>query len=385
MSDTGFIDIMPWRLSNLEATVRAYTQTGAPLVRITPGGYYGPANPTDDPGLFLFAPPLARLLGLSAAGAKDALLALIVLVALIAGALGLWRSLTTTAGRVIGLIGAVGLALVCLELGDVYLTGGAAALAVLPWLYRSTLGDTAKRLMWLAAPLGLVAALSNLMRSHAGTTVAIAFVVALVATPKLTIKERLVPLALMLTGLAVVAGMFSVATGQRDAFLRTVPADPQRVEVGHPLWHTIYIGLGYIPNRYGLAYDDNVALDRVAKVAPGEPMGSPRYEEVLRTDVMRLASSDPLFILRVEASKILRLLLYLVAFANIGLVGMLWARPGRAVWMPLVAALAFSALAPIISVPRPDYSAGFIGVAVIIGLVGIDLALAKRRRLRESA
>ena len=36
----------------------------------------------------------------------------------------------------------------------------------------------------------------------------------------------------------------------------------------HPMWHSIYIGLGYLPNDLGLRYRDDVATAKVRELAP---------------------------------------------------------------------------------------------------------------------
>jgi hypothetical protein len=92
---------------------------------------------------------------------------------------------------------------------------------------------------------------------------------------------------------------------------------------------------------------------------------------------LRAVRPGPGSIVRVEAAKKQRLVISLGALPNLGLIGMVWAQPMLTVCLPVVAALAFSALCSYVSVPRPHYSAGFTGVSLDIGLVGIDMALAK--------
>ncbi|HEY6010381.1 MAG TPA: hypothetical protein VIX18_02840, partial [Nitrospirota bacterium] len=36
----------------------------------------------------------------------------------------------------------------------------------------------------------------------------------------------------------------------------------------HPFWHNAYIGLGYLPNRYGIVWNDSISIREVAKEHP---------------------------------------------------------------------------------------------------------------------
>jgi hypothetical protein len=48
----------------------------------------------------------------------------------------------------------------------------------------------------------------------------------------------------------------------RDAFLKAHQPNYHPVLRQHPFWHTVYIGLGYLSNDYGLAYKDIVAAKK---------------------------------------------------------------------------------------------------------------------------
>lgn len=372
MPDTGLIDIMPWRLSNLEATVRAFLQTGVPLVRVGPTGLYSPANPTDDPGLFLFVPWIAKLFGVDAVAGKDALLIGIVVVAFLTGAAGILWGFRTRAGKIVGVLGLAALAAVTLKVGDVYTVSSAVLMGLVPWVIGVTRNPSQRALLWLGAAGGLAAGWANLMRSQAGTAAVLVTVLAIALLRDVPWKRRFASLALVATGLLVVAVSLAAVEARRDAYLETVPRDPAPAAVGHPFWHTVYIGLGYVPNAYGLAYDDRIAEAKVESIAPGEAIGSKRYERILRDEVLALVKSDPSFIARVEVAKAARIAIFLLAFANIGLLAWVLARPPAVEWLPVTAALAYTALPGFVAIPRPDYLLGFIAMSVLIGILGID-------------
>lgn len=384
MTASGFIDIMPWRLANLEATVKAYLATGAPLVRVTETGLYAAANPTDDPGIFLGVPVIARVTGLSTAASKDVFIVGILLVAL---ALGIWGAIAgarTRAGKFVCVAGLTLLAVVAGEVGDVYSISAAILMGGVPWLMFGLRRPGARALMTMAPLFGVACAAANLVRGQSGTALALMFAAGLLLKRDVTWRQRMIGLGLAAGGLALIGVLFGTVVAHRDAFLATAPKDPTPQALGHPFWHTVYIGLGFVENPYGLRYDDTVATAFVAQSLPDEPLGSPRYEDVLRQEVFRIAATDPGFIFRVEAAKALRVLLYFLAFANIGILAWTRVRVAPAIWASLVLGLLFTALPAFVAIPRPDYLLGFIAMATLTSLVGIDEALAGLPKMSET-
>jgi hypothetical protein len=64
----------------------------------------------------------------------------------------------------------------------------------------------------------------------------------------------------------------------RDALFEMEPA--QHV-ITHNFSHTLYIGLGAVPNALGISYDDDVARESVERIAPDVVYCSPEYYRVL--------------------------------------------------------------------------------------------------------
>src|SRR5439155_7593764 len=66
----------------------------------------------------------------------------------------------------------------------------------------------------------------------------------------------------------------------------------------HPFWHNAYIGLGYLPNRYGIEWNDQVSTDAVERDRPGAGYLTKEYEAALRHRYAQLTRDDPGFVLR---------------------------------------------------------------------------------------
>lgn len=68
---------------------------------------------------------------------------------------------------------------------------------------------------------------------------------------------------------------------------------------GHVFWHTLYIGLGWQPNPYGIAYLDESARAIAGAVA----YNSAEYEAAVRDAFLRLLAADPVFVVRTFVAK----------------------------------------------------------------------------------
>jgi hypothetical protein len=152
----------------------------------------------------------------------------------------------------------------------------------------------------------------------------------------------------------------------------------------HPLWHSLYIGLGYTANRYGIHYADEYAHAAAEEADPGVAYFSEAYAGVLHKQVDALVEHDPGFVARAEAQKavvelsnvsryILLLALLLPAALTAGDVARL--RPRElALFAP---ALALSAIPAILAIPIREYEEGLLASVGTIGLLAIGSVAAR--------
>jgi hypothetical protein len=123
----------------------------------------------------------------------------------------------------------------------------------------------------------------------------------------------------------------------------------------HLLWHTIYIGLGWYPNPYGIEYRDESGM-----AATKATYASPEYEAALKAETTRIALADPGFVLGTEARKAIEAIRVEWPWILIGCLAV-WRR--RSLAVPF--ALAFAPM--VLAVPIPDYAGGL----VAFGLAGL--------------
>jgi hypothetical protein len=146
----------------------------------------------------------------------------------------------------------------------------------------------------------------------------------------------------------------------------------------HPLFHTAYIGLGYLHNDFGIRFKDGVASARVQSEDPGTVYMSHRYETIIRRAYFSFLEAHPLEALRQYAAKAV------VAVADTGpylllvlltMPAMLLLDPGRGVRRLLtlltLPALLVGYLQPMVAIPGSGYDAELFGVLGVLGILGI--------------
>ena len=157
-----------------------------------------------------------------------------------------------------------------------WIGGGIVALALVT-LVRESIG-----LMGFALSLGAIAA------------------TALRAPRTLRALPRLALILVLATG-ALLAPKW--ATMARDAALPMAPAE--RLQT-HGLSHTLYLGLGFVENKWGIRYDDDYGEDLANKA--GIVFCSPEYFRMMWKLYLARIAEDPVEVARIYWEKAVRLL-----------------------------------------------------------------------------
>lgn len=298
------------RLQDLENVLVAHQHGFGPLVGMrSPGNFY-PAGITDDPGGYLVTPWISDLLHTTNVGTIVRALFLVLFCAMVA--LYPYTIRRMSGSRIAAALSPV-FVLLCFRFltDDSFYWIPAVTVAVcLPWLLTFARERT--------APLGplvviaAVAGVTEIFRADTGLGLVIGCIALTMLTPA-TWRRRAGGAALIaLAYIGLSSGVLSLAFQVRGERMQGYPlhtngeagvtswSDPS----GHPFWHTVYIGLGVVPNRYGITYSDSVAAAYVRSVDPSAPYVGPRYEAILRSRVLHLLTSDPGFILRAERQKL---------------------------------------------------------------------------------
>lgn len=152
----------------------------------------------------------------------------------------------------------------------------------------------------------LLAAFANTIRFQAGLPILLAAVVVVLLNVRRRRSQGVLVLALIAL-FALANQVPALAAKYRDAVVGTPYGEIYRPE-GRTLWHSAYIALGYLPNEYGIRFDDAVAFDAVERTKAGVPYQSRDYDEILRGLFLDLVRRDPGFIVSNVAAKSIAIL-----------------------------------------------------------------------------
>ena len=369
------ISLMPYRHLALQYAVAGYLRSKVPLVAFD-GTKYLQAGFSDDPGIYYFIPRLAIWSGLPLKSAIDLFFGGILAISFLAGIIGFLIILNRWPLKLWSVFALCMLLWFAYRKGDVYVALSAPAVAIVPWLLyllrKNAAGAGTAAFLF---GVGLLAGFANQIRSYAATSLLI-FIVILVAFQwKTSHARKLILLAILAAGMLLPAAYFRHLIAQRDAYLAVAQPGYTSSVDQHPIWHTVYTGLGFTKNPYVAGYRDEVAAEAVYSISPSTAYLSPEYERILRDESLRIARQHPLFILVTLIAKLRIVLFLLLSWCNAGLLAAVFYPKGRAMESAFWGALVFSSLFGIVAIPQVQYLVGFIAFATLYGIVSLDYAL----------
>jgi hypothetical protein len=378
--------LQPSRAKDLRASLTVLEHGGPALLGYRSGSHLPyPIGYSDDQGIYVIVPVLSDWLG-----ASDPIAVLRWLwvaawaVALLFSAIvsrSLFRSSWAT--RL-----APPMLLVCalsFGFGDLYWVSAWVIVTLLPllvWLAR----DRPRHLWAALVMIALIAGVATTIRSAAGLPVVLsAAAVAITAAGK---RWPIRAGVLLVLAAAYLAPAWLALPAIREHRDHLVGVDLSAQEpTSHPLWHTVYIGLGYTSNRYDIHYLDGYAAAAAQQADPGVRYLSPAYASVLHRQVSALVDHDPGFVAKAEGEKALVVLShsgrYLLLLALL-LPGALAARARSRLrpfeLMLFLPALAIGALPAILAAPFRDYELTLLAPLGTLGLLTIGSAAARGQR-----
>lgn len=381
------------RADGFNASAEVLDDGGPPLAgeggertRDNPRGYFA-IGAGDDQGAYLYVPLVQHVFGIEEplTAVRALFLALffitIALYPLIFHAL--FRSLPAALAAPL----ALAVFLTGLPVTDIYWVPTWAATTLLPLLF---LVDRRTPLRAVPMMMGLMVAASfaSSIRSNAGLGVALAAAIVFFTRPW-TWRRRGLAVALLVVAYLTVTPLGLAAVREyRDSRLDqnlTAMSDNS----AHPVWHSIYIGLGYLPNDYKIKYLDEVAFATAKTVDPDIEFLSDEYEELLRNRWVDIATDNPGFVTGLSVQKVVvavrhsgvYLLAILLVLPFALLLGPERQRMRRYLILTLpTALLAFSA--PIVTVPFRPYELGFYGTAALVAILCLAWLMTALERAR---
>jgi hypothetical protein len=378
------ISIMRTRYWDLRYTLAGIEQTGEPLVAVN-GKILGPSGGLDDVGSYYLIPKLSQLFGLPLFRAIDLFYDILLFLGFLTGAIGFLILYATPLARTMALGGLLVLTALAHHVGDVYIFCFLTAVVVTPWMLALMRG----RGSWLPVFLVMLGALietADAVRVHSGTAAFLFSSVLLLFLVPAHRGRKLVLFLCLIGGMLVPKLFFAREVARRDAFLGTHCPAYGPLSARHPMWHSVFIGFGYLQNDYGISWSDSNAYETVQSIAPGTTFGSVRYERVLRGEVLQLLRRHPWFVFLNLASKLGVVLAMVALGVNIGALATIIAPKPWAVELSFLVAISFSSLFALLTIPALPYMLGLISFAVLYGIVSVGFYLESplEERIRDA-
>jgi hypothetical protein len=369
--------IMSSRAIDLRDALTVLKQ-GGPLLLGRHGstGSYYPVGSTDDEGIYVYIPLLSNMFGVSSPTSmlRDVYVVLYGLLAAVYPVIfyRLTRSLSAA------LLAPLMMLVYVLSMGfdDIYWIPAWGMFALLPVVF--LLARDWPRLGFLGL-LGIALAASWLSSIRGDSGLGVAIAASIVLLMRRWRWWKLVPaLALLaVTYLSINAFVLNAIRIHRDRWIAN-KALIRNQPTMHPLWHPAYLGLGYLPNNYGIYFSDSVAAARVQREAPGTAYLSSRYESVLRKAYFNIVREHPTEVVKQYAGKAIVTIAdttrYLFAVL-LTVPAMLLLGPERRIrrrWLLLaIPALIVSFLPTMVAIPSQGYEEGLYAALGVIGILGM--------------
>ena len=369
------------RESTLVAAYKVYQKFKIPLVVELQNGLFSPAVSTDDLGIFFYTPPLANFFNLEPVYTAHLLIKVLAVLFIVVTAIGFFPLAENWKKRFLILFFLSLFLIKLLGLADVYI---AYAFVFLPIsLFLS--GLKKKNLLYFNISMfftGFVFVFSHHLRKYSFLPALILVSFYLLFDVFLSKKQKTIGLMLCLLGGSIPFSYFSYSLSQRVLFLRQ-QGQIHDLDPGYGLWHGVYMGFGFIKNKYNIIYSDGCGLEHAKEIDPTvRAAGKPKCEMILRRLIFDLFKKDRHFVLITFFAKFgVACMFFLIWFGWIGLFfSYLYPKP----WYEEVAfflAIIVGMLPGILTRPHFQYLLGGITCTVLYTVYSILSAWDKQKKI----
>lgn len=374
------MEIMQYRYNALREIMAGYEKTSQSLV-----GYKGDelinAHYGDDVGIYYFIPKIAVTFDLSLDRSIDFFYISILLFSLVLSIIGFYKVLKSPLGLIAVLIGLPAISFISYKTGDVYIVQMAVTISIFP-LFLYLLNKNRINIPFVIFLLfsGICIGIGHYIRTNSGTPVLIFMIISMLGCLNYNLKKRIALVLVLIVGILLPVLFFNSKLSERDDYLAKHTGMCDQSPRQHIFWHSAYIGLGFLNNDFGLKYKDEVAAEKAYSLAPNAKYLSKEYEDALRGEVIRFVKEHPFFTAATIAGKAGIIAMFLVVFANFGLLASFIYPKPRHIELAFWSALGFSSLYGIIAIPIHNYLLGFIALAFVYGVISIDYAMESRNK-----
>jgi hypothetical protein len=361
--------LMPSRWVQIVEAARGKRCVGTVTVAFN-GHEFLQTGRTDDAGIAELIPTLSSWTGLSLAQAFDLTVIAVIFLGLGIGYAGFWRMFPDAQLRLAGAGVFLLLGIAEITVANVYVFQSSPLIAGIPWVLYFAWHNRTLALNVSAALFMFCCACSSMVRI--GTSLCCFVFLAILFLVRGPLRAALLSMVFVCAACLPVYLVNHSLIAHRNAILASL-GTPMTAENGHTVWHSIYIGLSFIPNTDVPAYRDEVAADRVRAIDPTVEFTSQPYEAILRQEVLNLVKRRPMLILGnlVAKSTIVILLAAILLLPTKGS----FSFNRQCLWIDaaFIAVMAVSSMNAILVIPRRTYLLTFFCVTSLYSVVKYSL------------
>lgn len=358
--------IMPGRYENIEYAIQGIDSSHTYLVGVQ-NGNFAPVVTSDDTGIFIFAQFFHNLFNFN----TNQIIYLFYFLSFFIGfslfSYGLYRFFPQKKTRVLGLILISLFTMISFYVRDVYIASFLATALVPISLYALLKQKNIFSTLSLGVILGTAITFINYFRIYSATGLLIFIIAFALLLWKTKWKNR----ALFITGLFIGSFLlntsFNHLVNKRDIFLKENNIKHNN-STQHHIWHSLYIGFGYIGNAQIPQYLDEVAGEKVKTISPSTIYCSQEYFDILKKETISFIQQNPKFVLQTLIAKTSMVILFFLIFGGIGIFYTIKYSFYTLEQVPFLLALGFNSIFGILVVPRVSYLLGFIGFSILYSI-----------------
>lgn len=357
---------MPSREQALVDTYKGLNQSGVPLISYSKESGYIPEGFTDDIGAYWLIPKLSQLFNLDVVTMAKITYATTVILAYIILVIGFMYLIKQKKNRMFAIILSSIVAILFFIKFDLYVFNF-LALSLIPLIilsFKNYLKSKNVLVFMLSILLiSLVAWILNNFRNNSGSTIIIfiIFAISFWIQKKILLKAVVIAFILMISFMP--NSVKDSIVHKRDNFIKVTAPDKYVDRSNHVIWHSIYIGLGFISNKYVSSYNDKEAIDKVNEIIPNAVYCSKEYENVLKNEFFNIFKNSPFLVISITICKALIIMIINLAVLNIQLFKL--NKNNILISLPFIVAIAFAMIPGVLTVPRLNYILMSIGLTVV--------------------
>ena len=366
-------NLMPFRHEYLGKTLKGYEMTGVPLIQYD-GNVFSPAGISDDTGIYYFVPKIANFFNINLEQAISAFFLFFFCSSILISLFAIFKIFPNIKERIISLFFLLTISVYMFARGDIYIMSATTMLTIIPLSYylkkKGCLNYTHYIIYF---SFGLLISVSNFIRSNSATGVLLFLLFFIFLTQRTNKKFLMYTYVVLAVGFLISSLFITSVKRERDEYLNSInAAKAENFVKGHTLWHSVYLGLGFLNNTYKIEYNDNCGFIKAESIQPNIVYYSTEYENLMKKEVINLLKTDPWFIIKNILSKFGVVVFYLLIFSNIGIIYIFKALRNLTFNIPIWICLIFNLSFPLITMPFPSYLIGAVCTVVISSIISMD-------------